>query len=373
MQYKSLANKLAFIGSFLALTALTSCAHDSTNTSKDNSSMTGVDNPHILYSGRSAKTDDGKIAFGYSGARIRAKFFGSSIAMRMWDDSGENYVLVWIDGVATGKLRLDASDGLYQLADDLPCGEHTVEVVRITECSFGLIRFGGFELNDGARLLEWDSANRDRKIEFIGDSITCGYGIEADDPELHFEAATENFCLGYSSLAARALDADYLVVSRSGIGMLRNFDGPYEGSEDTMPDVYPHTFYLQPDSGWDFSRFTPDLVCINLGTNDFSTSGVNVEKFVARYTAFAKVLLDNYPKARLLVLQGPMENGDSLRDALGRVVAALEDYAPGRVSYFKLSAQGSLGYGADYHPNREQAKVNAAELSAHVAELMGWH
>jgi len=326
----------------------------------------------IRYSGRSTGIGTNDVAVGYSGARERLRFEGTSVAARIRDDSGENYAVAFVDGKMGDKFRLNAPDGVYKLADNLAYGAHTVEIVRVTECNFGLTHFLGFELNAGAKILAWP-VEKERRIEFIGDSITCGYGVEAANENEHFSAATENFCLGIAGLAARKLDAEYLVVSRSGIGIMRNYDGPREGGTggDTMPDIYPNTFYMIRGA-WDFSGFAPDVVCINLGTNDFSTSGCDIDKFVATYIAFAGKILERHPNAKLVILQGPMENSRPLRDALGRVIEALSKQAPGRVSYFAMSAQGAHGYGADWHPSRLQAEIGANELSGFLSSLMGW-
>lgn len=296
----------------------------------------------------------------------------SSVAARIDDDSGNNYAMVWIDGEPGRKFRLNAADGIYALADGLSPGEHTVEVVRVTEGHVGLTHFRGFELAAGGTPLPWRGAP-ERRIEFIGDSITCGYGVEVDDPKLHFEPATENFCLGYSGLTARALDADYVAVSRSGIGMVRGYDGPRDGiPADAMPAVYGRSLYLRSDSVWDFRRFTPDVICLNLGTNDFSTSGVNVDLFVDAYGKFLHQLLARYPKARIVVLQGPMNSSAELRAALDRVLGALRGDAAARIHFLALTPQGSVGLGADYHPNRAQSEINARELTAFLRDLMGW-
>lgn len=357
---------------WIAFAALTASLAACTCTSEQSVTIIPASSAAISYSGRTDGVGSEQVTVGYSGARERIRFHGTSVAARIKDESGENYAVAWIDGKMGEKFRLNAKDGYYKLAEGLPEGEHTVEVVRITECYIGLTHFLGFELNPGAQILDWKDAS-DRKIEFIGDSITCGYGIEANDPTLHFSPDTENFCLNYSSLTARALKADYLVVSRSGIGMVRNYDGPHEGSTSgTMPEVYPHTFYMQDKPMWDFSRFTPDVVCINLGTNDFSTTGVNVDNYISAYVRFAKDVLTRYPEANLVLLQGPMDNSDALRQAIGKVLEQLKTVAPDRVTSFELSAQGKVGFGADYHPNIEQSKINAAELSQHLSDLMDW-
>ena len=355
----------------LASALLTVGMHAQSAARPDDAVAIGADNPSIRYSGRSEGIGTAKVTFGYSGARQRLRFTGTSVGVLMDDEKGANYAMAWIDGQPGEKFQLNARDGFYPLAHGLKEGEHTVEVVRVTECFLGLTSFRGFVLDRGAKALPWHDVH-ERRIEFIGDSITCGYGVEVDDPKLHFVPATENYCLGYSALAARQLDADTLVVARSGIGMLRNYDGPRDGSKDAMPEIYPHTFYLQAKPEWDFSRFTPDVVCVNLGTNDFSTTGVNVDKFVASYVNFGTMLLKRYPHAQLVILQGPMDTSKVLRAALDRVVNQLPAAASQRIHFLALSPMGSAGYGADSHPNRAQSEINAAELSAFLSKLMAW-
>lgn len=355
----------------LALASLVNPIWAASEMNLDHATRLDADNPHIRYSGRSEGIGTDTVTFGHSGARVRLRFEGTSVGAWIDDESQKNYCMVWLDGEPGKKFQLNHENDFYTLAHDLEPGEHTVEVVRVTEGFLGLAHFKGFALDHDAEVLDWQTAH-DRKIEFIGDSITCGYGVEANDPKEHFTPATENFCLGYSGLTARRLDADYLVVSRSGIGMVRNYDGPYDGSDNAMPDIYPQTFYTETEPKWDFDRFTPDVVCINLGTNDFSTTGVNVDNYVSAYVTFAGKVLDRYPEAELVVLEGPMNNSKELRAALDRVVDQLQEQAPERVHFFELSAQGELGYGADYHPNRAQSRRNADELTAYLADLMDW-
>jgi hypothetical protein len=323
--------------------------------------------PHILYSGRRDDSKPGEVQFGWSGARVRVAFEGESVGLWM-DCPNANWMTVYVDGRRLSKIKVQGSGSYYPLADSLSAGTHTVEVIRATECTQGPSVFKGFALPAGARTVAWPSPET-RKIEFIGDSITCGYGIEANDPHLHFDPATEQFCDTYAFLAARALQADYLVVAKSGIGMFRNYNGPQEGSPDAMPKIYDGIFYRVAEPAWEASRFVPDVACINLGTNDFSTKGVNSGSFKAAAAAFVGRLLERYPSStKIVLLMGPMANRPEL-EALLRDVAT---QAGERVSFFEMSKQGAHGLGADYHPSQEQAKVNAGELARYLSELMHW-
>ena len=111
---------------------------------------------------------------------------------------------------------------------------------RVTRC---IPEFWGFVLDEGKKLVD-APAFSDRKIEFIGNSITCGYGNEGLKKEEHFDYATENHYYSYASITARNLDAQHWVVARSGIGAYRNYNGPRTGNpESNMLVQYEYIGY----------------------------------------------------------------------------------------------------------------------------------
>lgn len=107
-------------------------------------------------------------------------------------------------------------------------------------------------------------------IEFVGDSITCGYGVDAKDQNENFKTLTENFSKTYAYLAAQALDADYSVVAFSGHGIISGYSGDgTKNAEGTLPKYYTKLGRNENYPGdWDFENHQPDFVVINLGTND---------------------------------------------------------------------------------------------------------
>ncbi len=332
--------------------------------------VVAADNALLLYSGRGDDAKAGEVRFGYSGARVRVAFEGGTLGMRM-DSDKPNWLNVIIDGRRAQKIKVEGRGEYYELASNLGSGVHTVEIVKATEGMVGPVSFRGFVLPEGGRVVEWPE-KQTRRIEFIGDSITCGYGIEVNDPKLHFTPETENFCDTYAWLTAQALNADYLVVARSGIGMLRNYNGPVDGSPENLPAIYDRVLFQDPALLWNSARFTPDVVCINLGTNDFSTKGVNQEKYATSYLSFVKMLIGRYPEVRIVLLMGPMLNSEVLKTILTRVADTINREHPGKVSVFELSRQGAHGFGADFHPSQKQARVNGAELTKYLSDLMNW-
>ena len=248
---------------------------------------------------------------------------------------------------------------------------HEVEIIKVTESIQGLCRFEGFYLEDGKHL-EKPEPLPDRKIHFIGNSITCGYGIEVRDSSLHFSPETENFYDAYAALTSRILDADWNVVARSGIGVYRNYGEAVSGSTENMVNIHDRVFYDKPFPKWNFLLYQPAVVCVNLGTNDFSENKGDTSLFRINYDKFLDTLRSKYPTAKIVLLMGPMMNTELLKGILIKLVHVRNIKGDDAFTFFEMSAQGSLGYGADWHPSREQARKNAAELAAYISKLTGW-
>jgi lysophospholipase L1-like esterase len=238
-----------------------------------------------------------------------------------------------------------------------------------------LPEFRGFGLDEGRKLLP-PPAMPVRKIEFIGDSMTCGYGVETTDEKEDFSDETENHYYTYAALTARALKAQHVVVARSGIGIYRNYNGPKTGNADCMPRVYDQTLFGVESEKWDFSQYTPDVVCVNLGTNDVSTDPYDKTMLENAYRDFYYTLRAKYPEAKIVFLSGCALVGTRLEHiqyAMDGVVRQARLKGDTNVYRFDMSHQtGDLGYGAKWHPSLWQQEKMAGELTAYLRGLMKW-
>jgi lysophospholipase L1-like esterase len=259
----------------------------------------------------------------------------------------------------------------------------TVRIIKLSEAAMSTVGIEGITV-DATRGIKPTTENL-HKIEFIGDSITCGYGVD-DENELHpFSTATEDVTKAYAYQTAQALQANYSMVSYSGYGIITGYtETDQKLISHLVPDYYEKVGksegrfdgILEPQSiSWDFNKFVPDLIVINLGTNDDSYTKDDADRqaeYAERYVEFLKLVRQNNSHAVLLCTLGIM--GDRLYPY---VEQAVSDYTQetGDTNIAAMRFDGQLaadGYGADWHPSKVTHHKAAEKLIAQIKELMKW-
>ena len=326
----------------------------------------------FAYMGRISRTyRPGAVAWTYPGVQIRCTFTGTSVSMKTNPDCG--YFMVEIDDMAPRKVQSVKGSEITLLGKDLHAGEHSLTLTYIIEGHGKKPTFYGLLLDDGCDVGERPTLP-DRRIEFIGNSITCGYGIEGDGTEKTFLFSKQNFYYTYAAIAARNLGAQYQVCARSGIGLYRNYAGKIP--EQIMPNVYPHTFYTTHGEQWDFSLFQPDVVCVNLGCNDTSVGQYDKNKLTEAFKSFTKTLRGHYPHAKIVYLIGAIPVSKRLTDIQAAQDAAIADAASrGDHEVYRMNFtpdDSSLGMGSQGHPSLRRQALMGEELAAFLRELMSW-
>jgi len=321
--------------------------------------------PHFI--GRFDQTKADAPVFAWPGTAIALRFTGTAVGVTL-TDSGSNVFEVVLDGKHS-VLALQAGTQKYVLGSGLATGAHDLLLYRRTEASFNETTFNGFDVAASAYL---PATLPTRRLEVIGDSISAGYGNEGTYP-CTFSAATENHYLSYEALAARAVNAELYTEAWSGIGMLRNYGGD---TMNVMPDRYPRTLPDRATSVWDFGKFVPDAVVINLGTNDFSTDDPGAP-FQAAYLKFVSDLRGHYPAARFFLALGPMLSGDSYTKAAAYLKAVIADRASAgdknlTLLDFGIQDTNADGLGCDYHPSLKTHQKMADKLQAALKADLAW-
>ena len=328
--------------------------------------------PNIQYIGRIDFSDTFHPVFTYPGVQIRTGFTGTSLSMMCKQQSG--YFMVEIDGGEAQKVSF-LDNTVVDLAHNLKDGTHQVVVTYVTEGYERLPEFHGFFVDKGKTLVPASDVPM-RKIEFIGNSITCGYGIEAKSPNEPYLDETANYYYTYAARTARNLDAQAVVVARSGIGVYRNYNGPQTGDAVNMNTEYPYTLLYNNEKAWDFSRYIPDVVCINLGTNDTSTQGADSLLLLQGFKQLYLQVRHHYPKAKIVLLSGCMMTGKALlsaRQAMDETANYAHQQGDEEVYRFNFPPQdGSLGIGLHGHPTMRQHEKMATELTTFLKKTMNW-
>jgi predicted amidohydrolase YtcJ/lysophospholipase L1-like esterase len=338
-----------------------------------------ADNSFIQYTGRIDFSDPQKPKLAGAGCYLQGSFKGSSIEMVLQDqhlNGNRNYLSVVLDGEYQGRIRTVTGQNCYVLAEKLENGEHTILVSKATESAIGYVEFTGFNCHELLPAPE----KPERKIEFIGNSITCGTGLDlsgipCDSADWYDQ---HNAYLAFGPLLARRLNAQWLLSSVSGIGIERNWNG----IGPTMPQVYQNT-YLGSDSAklWDFSSYVPDLVVVSLGTNDFSDGDGKIPralpdstKFITAYLQFLKTIRRNYPQAVICCVSSPVMQGEKsriLRQYLELIVDSMHDQEnDARVTKFFFAK--IYDHGCNSHPDRREHEQMADELEPFLKQVMQW-
>lgn len=323
----------------------------------------GPDHPAVRMVGRF--TADYR--FNWSGCKIEIETDATAVnaVLEVVADASAGMTVV-VDGEPRF-LKLTTAQTVYPLAENLEPGRHRIELFKRSEATKGTVRFKGLDLSDGAQLFEIEPP--ERRLLAIGDSITCAYGSEAVSPDEGNTVENENGYLSYVAIAARELEADLMMVCRSGHGMFRN-RSLHNDRNDTLPQLFERTLWNEETPAWDHSRYKPDLVVINLGSNDNATrdgakGALKKKDFVDTYIAFIERLRDLYPDAHVVLSIGPMTL-EPISDWLPEIADEFDNTSV--LTYARFAGDGDVG--GHWHPSVAKHKKMAGELVEKIETVM---
>ena len=318
---------------------------------------------NISYLGRWDFAKEDAPTHSWPGVYIKANFQGTLLGIRLADK--DCYYNIFIDDLPVIIFKgSKKSMNDYKIIDNLSDGNHKVLITKRNETTGGKYAFGGFILDDGKSLLPKDN-NLKKKIEFIGDSFTSAQGNEyTKEDKPNDDAPITNNFLGYASITARHFEADYNITSRSGYGMTVDWTG---NPDENIGEIYDRLTIPLKSSKWDFDKFQPDLVVINLGLNDYSGFGgynkdgvskENTELFIKKYNDFLERIKINYPNAKILCIATHLE---WTKKAVDEVIKIQNDKNFNKI-YSLLIPKYSEGYVYGGHPSLEIHNKMAQEI-----------
>jgi hypothetical protein len=277
----------------------------SCKTSRSNNSSTTLSATDLHTYGRSFFNNDQNLELISSAAHFGFTFEGEEchIYVSIPKGSAHNYLQYELDGAYEKRIKVSEVSTDYFTIKAKNSAKHTVWIYKATEAHTGPICIQKITAKSITAIKKPDVPY----IEFIGNSITCGAAADASEVPCGAGAYHDqhNAYYAYGPRLARAIGANYVLSSVSGIGIYRNWnsDGP------AMPQLYEKLNFQQDASkNWDFKKYTPKVVSIALGTNDFSRGDGKKARlpfdsaaFVDNYIKFIQLVKSKYPASQIVL------------------------------------------------------------------------
>lgn len=324
---------------------------------KDESAYLGFTNSSVEFYVKSNSNDKSVII-----ANIGTKLNGEVNEARLkvfLDDSKEESLLI---------LNEELND--YTLATLTDNEIHKITIIKITEASMSYAKLNHITIKGGEILPLKPIVDNRMKVEFIGDSITCGYGVYGT-PNSEFHIKEEDGLLSYAALTAKSLNANARYFCVSGFGVYVKYDGDPEG---IIPKVYPYTnYFIDENEYYDFNEFVPDLVVINLGTNDSGhLHNEDIQQgFISNYLKLLKYIKSNAPNVKILCTCGTLcTNAFAfVQEAVNLALrAGLDNVYTFELPYHDVE-HDSMASG---HPSIITHQKDAERLSGKIKEIMNY-
>lgn len=326
------------------------------------------DHPFIQYTGRIDFSNPQLPRFWQPGVYFSFRFKGDKCEIVLNDEvlwgTSHNYIELIVDGKEY-RLQTKTKCDTISLSSYLSGkGIHSVIVCKNTEANIGYLELAGIR----CRQLVKPAAKPKRKIEFVGNSITCGMGN--DDSEIPCYTKNwydqHNAWLSYGAITARNMKAQFHLSSVSGIGLMKSCCG----HKIVMPQVFDNINMFSDTIAWDFKSYQPGVVTVCLGQNDGIQDSA---AFCNNYVSFMHQLRKHYPNTKFLLLSSPMADKklrNFLRSSINEVASRLKK--EGEQKLFTHVFEKQYTAGCDSHPSKKEHKVIADELTAVIKKIMNW-
>jgi len=315
----------------------------------------------------------------HAGSYIEFEFEGCFFELELESEGGNEDFQAWI-GIyvnnmfnAYRRINLKSGKGRYLLWESDERNKVQIRIVKLSENQYAYTAFHKFIMDAEAQIHRTEG--KKKRIEFIGDSITCGFGNEGKAGDV-FLTETENPLKAYGALTSHKLDCDFTLVAWSGIGIISSWIPPEKEEPNTgmlVPEIYPYIDYcLFMRKGWtpleyyDYEEDCCNAIVVNLGTNDSSFTRDNRERklaFQSAYHKFIKYLRATHRNQPIICTAGAMTN--LLNHEIEAAVNSIRDIEHDeQVYYMQFTPQeASDGEGGVGHPSILRHERMAVQLS----------
>lgn len=295
----------------------------------------------------------GGLEFCFEGDRVILEF-------GEYSDPSAAYIKAELDGTASKYAVGRGGERIVVFAPD--DGKHTVRFTRVTE-GMEPVRILSVTVGGEAPSITGVPRDAKTKLMFIGDSITCGYGVDAPSVS-PFNTFEEDCTLTYAYMAARAIGAEILFTGASGKGIVANCEG--NRADMTLRQAF--TWETRQGGEWDARGYAPDCVVLNCGTND-AWGGVSDGEFYDTALVFLAEIRKKFPHAPILWAYGIMDTSK-----IPCIKKAVEDFdrVNGKAFFLDCGCMsafpGETGGGG--HPNVNTSLRVYPVLAAKLKEIL---
>lgn len=321
----------------------------------------------IQYTGRIDFSNIRLPRFWQPGVYIQTKFYGSNCEVIVNDEElwgkNHNYLEIVVDGKPT-RLQTKAKRDTIKITADAANSIHTLLICKNTEANIGYMELVGIRCQ---KLIQPDKKHV-RKIECIGNSITCGTGSDISEIPCGKGVWQDqhNTYLSYGAVAARALNAQYHLSSVSGIGLMHSCCN----LKYVMPQVFDKINMRDDTIAWNFENYVPDVLTVCLGQNDGIQDSL---QFTNNYIIFLKKLRSYYPNTTIICISSPMAD-DALRSFMKKSLIGITNALnkSGDKNIYKYVFEKQYSSGCDYHPDIKEHAEIAGLLTAFIKKVKNW-
>lgn len=260
--------------------------------------------------------------------------------------------------------------------------KHEIKIVKLTENLKTELGIRSFSC-DGV-ITKPSPKPQKKRIEFIGDSITCGFGNMTKERDRLFFTADEDATRSHAYLAAKLLDMEHSLVCVSGICSTVNSGLPMEYA---MDELYEYTDRIICDKlaggikkaalePYDFKGNPNDYVVLNLGTNDATGIGFSrdtvaeTEHFRAGYRNLIELIRRcNGSDTHIVCALGSLSY--YLYSDIEKIVDAYRrETGDKKISCFRyLGVSPVDGFGACGHPSKITQEKMANEIAGEIKRI----
>lgn len=324
---------------------------------------------------------DDKLWLIQSGSGAEFSFTGRKLTISIGCDptalsSGKycNYprTAVFVDGRPVVKKVIDREREFFVIADSDTVVTRNIRIVKLSEAAFSLAVVYPAQTDCSAVIAPLPE--KPLKMLFIGDSITCGYGVDDCNLFSEFSTSAENAMKAYSMLTADILGADACLFAYSGFGIISGYThNEFRNKQEVLPPYYGSLGFshstidgVKPqDIPWSCAQYDPDIIVVNMGTNDNSFCIQNRETFTEfsdAYIHFIRTVRESAPRAEIICTIGIIGT-----ETAGYVISAAESLGDPALHTFRFTEQtGLLGYGSNMHPSEDTHIYAAEELAEFI-------